>query len=470
MTGHRTQYPFTTDLHTTRRDFLGASALGLAGLSTLDSWSPPRLAAAEKVKRHLEIVKIDRTTVRVPYRPVPRRNMDRELPHWRYAEVFEVRLKSGHVGLGETMLYYTWGVTKDEDVKRALGQNAAQLLWDDTLGAGLQMALFDAVARAADVPVYRLLGQKVHKRTPLSWWNIDTSPEDMAAECKQAKRLGYMAYKTKGRPWIDVWQQVKQSAAVVPKDFKIDMDFNDTLLDAKRAIPILKELAKYPQVGIYESPIFQNDVKGNQAIRKATRVPVAMHYGNPSPAVAVREQACDGFVIGGGASRVMRQGHFAAGADMPFWLQLVGTGITAAFSLHFGAALSHSTWPAVNCHQLYTHSMLAKEIIVDSGFAKVPERPGLGYDLDRKALARFKVAKPKRRPEPRRLNLTRWPDGRKLYIANNGRVNFMLNLARAGKMPFFEPGVKTRLVPDDGSARWKELYERARKAPVMVKG
>ena len=110
------------------------------------------------------------------------------------------------------------------------------LMWDDDLGAGLQMALFDAVAKAAEVPVHALLGKKIYEKTPLSWWNIDTSVKDMALECAEAYKQGYMSYKTKGRPWFDVWAQVEEASKVVPKNFKIDMDFNDTLLDAERAI------------------------------------------------------------------------------------------------------------------------------------------------------------------------------------------------------------------------------------------
>ena len=107
--------------------------------------------------------------------------MDRELPHWRYIELCEVALKSGHTGIGETMLYYTWGVPSDDDVARVVGKNAVEMMWDDSLGAGLQMALFDAVGRTAGVPVHALLGRKVHSTTPLSWWNIDTSAVDMAS-------------------------------------------------------------------------------------------------------------------------------------------------------------------------------------------------------------------------------------------------------------------------------------------------
>ena len=46
-------------------------------------------------------------------------------------------------------------------------------------------------------------------------------------------------------------------------------------------------------------------------------------------------------------------------------------------------------------------------------------------------------------------------------------VNFMLNRAIAGELPYFERGVSTRLVPDDGSARWRDLYQRAGKQPVF---
>src|SRR5262249_24880617 len=148
--------------------------------------------------------------------------------------------------------------------------------------------------------------------------------------------------KTKGRPWFDVREQVRAVAAAVPETFKIDIDFNDTLLDAERAIPILKELEATPQVGIYETPIPQRDVEGNKAIRGAVKTPIAMHYGSPPPLVAWREEVCDGFVVGGGATKVLEQGAVAAMAKLPFWLQLVGTGITAAFAVHLAAVLSQA--------------------------------------------------------------------------------------------------------------------------------
>ena len=165
----------------------------------------------------------------------------------------------------------------------------------------------------------------------------------------------------------------------------------------------------------------------------------------------------------------MSAGRFAEEVEMPFWLQLVGSDITAAWSLHFGGVLQQALWPAVNCHQLYEERLLIDPITVSDGHAEVPDRIGLGYELNRDAVERFKVRKPAQRPEPQRLIETTWPDGRTMYTASNGTVNFMLHAAMEGKYPYFEAGADTRLVPDDGSSRWKELYKRARKeGPISV--
>mgnify|MGYP002623507507 CR=1 FL=1 len=446
-----------------RRQFLALT--GASSVAAFTGLTESRLRAANAVlsEKSYRVTDVSRTTVKLEYREVPRRNMDRELPHWRWTEICEVTLASGNVGIGETLLYYTWGVPGEDDVARVIGQNAMSVMWDDSLGAGLQMALFDAVARTAEVPVHYLLGNQVYERTPLSWWNIDTSAADMASECATAFEQGYMSYKTKGRQWFDIHEQVAQAAAAVPEDFKIDMDFNDTLLTAEQGIPILKDLERTPQIDIYETPIPQDDVAGNRAICEATRVNVAMHYGTPDPATVVRESACDGFVVGHGATELMAAGRFAGEVGMPFWLQLVGSGVTAAWSLHFGGVLNQAVWPAVNCHQLYEQDLLVEPIHVADGTAAVPETPGLGVELNRDLVQKLKVPRPERRPEPPRLIETTWADGQRMYTASNGQVNFMLTAGQQGKYPYYKQGADTRLVPDDGTARWRELYERARR-------
>src|SRR5439155_1562555 len=100
----------------------------------------------------------------------------------------------------------------------------------------------------------------------------------------------------------------------------------------------------------------------------------------------LKEDVCDGFVIGGGASRVVREAQVAAAANKPFFLQLVGSAITATWALHFGAVLSHAHWPSVNCHQLFADQLVTPAIQVCNGAAPVPDAPGLGVELDEAAV------------------------------------------------------------------------------------
>ncbi len=413
----------------------------------------------------LTVKHVERIPVNVPFREVPARNMIRELPHWTLFEVCKVTLGCGVVGFGETMEYYTWGRVTDEKVGRAVGRNAAELMWDDSLGAGLQMALFDAVGKANDVPCHRLLGPKHRDRPFLSWWDIDMPGEDWVLECREAIAQGYTSFKTKARPWFDLDEQCRTLCATLPSWFDLDLDFNGMLIDAAHGVRVVTEIEKYPNVKIYESPLPQGDVAGNKFLRAQTRVAIAMHFGSPPIMTALREDVCDGFVIGGGAAAVVRQGTIAAAADKPFFLQLVGTGITSAFALHFGAVLSHARWPAVNCHQLYTRQMITPPITAQNGTAAVPERPGLGVDLDEEAVARFRLEAmpPQPYPTPGLVLAIRWGSGATTYYAHTRQFwdDFL-----AGRLPIFSRGVRLERVMDDGGKAWKDLHARVQKGAV----
>ncbi|HUU13835.1 MAG TPA: enolase C-terminal domain-like protein, partial [Terriglobia bacterium] len=219
---------------------------------------------------------------------------------WTYFQIHKVTLECGIVGVGETMPYYTWGRPTEATIAYARGRNAAELMWDDALGAGLQMALFDAVAKANDVPIYRLLGRKHRDRAFISWWDLDMTGEDWVAECRDAMAQGYTDFKTKGRPWRDLVEDCRTLCRTLPPHFKLDMDFNDFLLDVGHATQVMQELAELPNVAAFETPIPQGDVEGNRFLRSQTRVPIAMHYGVPPVMTALKEEVCDVFVVGGG--------------------------------------------------------------------------------------------------------------------------------------------------------------------------
>jgi len=450
---------------TSRRNFLTSTTAGAAATTFLPVAgalsSAPRAAAAPASvgNSNTDVKKVDRTWVDLPYRPVPGRHMHRERPGWTLFEVTKVTLANGVVGFGESMVQYGGRPLRDEIIGRVTGRPAAESMWDDGVGHGLQMALFDAVGKTNGVPIHSLMGRKVRDRAFLSWWACDQPGKDWVIECKDAVERGYTAFKAKARSWFDLDEQCRVLTPTLPDHFKIDFDFNSLLLDSGHAGRYLTELEKYSHLAIFESPIPQSDVEGNALLRKKTTIPIAMHFGTPPIMTALREEVCDGFVIGGGASRVINNGTIAATANKPFWLQLVGTGITATWAMHLAAVLTHARWPSINCNNLYEEGLVTPGVKLSNGTAPIPDAPGMGVDLDKDAVERYRIEPLNQRREPPKdvLYAIRFPSGATAYYnsARLYRADFL-----AGKMPVFAKGVYMEQVDNNGSADWREIHAR----------
>jgi L-alanine-DL-glutamate epimerase-like enolase superfamily enzyme len=410
------------------------------------------------------ITQIERIWIDLPFKEVPARNMVREIPHWTLFEICKVTLDSGHVGVGETMPYYTWGATTDAAVGRAQGVSAAEMMWDDSLGAGLQMACFDAVGKALGVPVWALLGQKVRSLAHVGWWAIDMPAEDWVLECEEAIAAGYTTFKTKARPWFDLEGQLERLCAEVPPYFKIDMDFNDFGLDPAVARPLCKSLERFPQLAIWESPIRQEDVPGNRELRRHLSVPIAQHIGRPQVQTQILEDICDGFVLEGGASRAVRHAGLCAEFNKPFWLQWVGTNLAATFCLHLQAVMSHARWPAIHCQHMYREQFVVEPFRVANGLAEIPDRPGIGVSVDWNVVEKYRI-EPKAKPYPHPDLLLRldWPSRAVSYFTH---AQQLWDSFGRGELPAFVKGVNLTRVFDDGTPQWRALYERACRAPV----
>ena len=264
---------------------------------------------------------IERIVLNIPFHPRCAHVKEVRVSDWSIVELCKVTTASGVVGIGETLPHYTWGQSRDEQFNRIRDRNLFDFLMDDSLGAGLQMALFDAAGKSLDVPCHRLMGSQYRETCPVSWWAQDMKPEEWAAEAKTAEAHGFTNIKVKARPWFDIDQQLAAVCEAVPPHFKLDADFNALLLGIDLAAPLISRLEqKYSNLAIVESPIPQEDVEGNALLRQKIRTPIAMHMGSPPVMTAIREGVCDGFVIGGGVNRTLKDGILAERAQMPFWL------------------------------------------------------------------------------------------------------------------------------------------------------
>ena len=411
--------------------------------------------------KDIEIIWLD-----VPFHPIPQRNMERQQHGWRICEICRVTTDTGVTGIGETLPNYTWGKVTQKSIDRAKGANPFELLWDDSLGAGLQQALFDVCGKAEGVPAYRLLGSKVRDWCPISWWGIDMSAEDYAAEARDAVATGYTTMKQKARPWWDVYEQVRQTVEQIPRDFKLDFDYNQMLVNASTAIPVILELDEFPHIAIYESPILHKDIEGNRRLRDRTQNAIAFHYNDPDVNWTLREDACDGYVVGGGASRTMKAAYLCEQMHKMFWLQLVGTGLTTAWTMHLGAVCSHAQWPAVTCMNMYTDPLIKEPLEVVGGYIRVPEKPGIGVEFDEDAIAKYRVDSPDKANADALYAVVRDYGVRTWYDREFGGF---WKACMDGNEPLHERGVKLERWDNDGSKEWKALKARVQNEIVREK-
>ena len=287
--------------------------------------------------------------------------------------------------------------------------------------------------------------------------------EAFAEEAKEALSKGYTSYKFKARPWFDIYEQADAVSAVTPDYFRLDLDWNNMLLNVGNAAPVLQELDKRERIAIYESPIMQRDVEGQKLLRQKTNRPIALHFGEPPFPTVVRDEVCDGFVVGGGVASILRQGALAAAFEKPFWLQMVGTGLTTTMSVHLGAVLPFAQWPSVNCMNNYSDDLLINPLVIKGGYARVPEAPGLGIEIDEEALVKYRMEPPFEFPKPRLLLSVKWKGNRVVHYSS---MKQCWDDCFMGNQPAQEPGARMTYHADDGSKEWAELYARAEVAPV----
>jgi hypothetical protein len=133
--------------------------------------------------------------------------------------------------------------------------------------------------------------------------------------------------------------------------------------------------------------------------------------------------------------------------------------------MHIAAVLSHANWPGISCHQLYQEDVLATPIEVVEGTALIPDAPGLGVEINEDAMERLRLSGPYEGFNPPRLIEVSWPTGERYYYSSGRQL---WRDAQAGNMPVFIEGVKTRVAPNDGSAHWRDLHERASEKPVRL--
>ena len=260
--------------------------------------------------------------------------------------------------------------------------------------AGLDMAAWDALAKAADVPLCVLLGGSAG---PVNAYNSNglwlQSPESAAAEALELldeRGGGFRALKLRlGRadPREDL-ATIKAVRDAIGDDIDLMVDFNQALnlADALRRCHMIDDLG----LVWIEEPVLYDDFDSCARLTAELKTPIQIgenFYGPRDVHFALQKKACDlimpDFMRIGGVTGFLRSAAIAGAAGIP---------ISTHFYPEFGAHVMRVSESAYMLEWLdWSYPILQRHYEIRDGQVHIPDAPGVGIEWDEKAVAASQV-------------------------------------------------------------------------------
>ena len=254
--------------------------------------------------------------------------------------------------------------------------------------AAFDMAFFDILGKVAGLPLFRLLGgTKSVFETDITT-SLDTL-EKMTAEAKGYADKGYKTLKVKVGldPDGDFARLEAIRSAVGPKvAIRIDANQGWTVPQAIYGLRKMAPLA----IQFCEQPVLASDTAGLSAVRAQSPISIMADEALFGPADAVkliRAGACDSFNIkvmkAGGLLNSIRIAHIADAANMRCMVGcMLETRLALTAAAHVVASQANIVYADLDGNSEHVEDPIVDGMTVKAGTLTLPEKPGLGCDVD----------------------------------------------------------------------------------------
>jgi L-alanine-DL-glutamate epimerase-like enolase superfamily enzyme len=293
------------------------------------------------------------------------------------------------------------------------------------LGA-LDMAVWDICGKAAGKPTWQLLGEAAHESlTPYASLlpharDLDSFQQAIVDQATWAKNLGFHAAKLEllwtgpyastglDEPDTRMVETIAATRKAVGPDFAIMVDVAYSWNSAAHALEIVESWAEY-DVFFVETPLWADDLDGYAELSR--RSPIRVAAGEW---LATRFEFLDLMDRGGvqvvqpdvgrvgGLTEARRVCELAADRQRLVVPHGWKTGITVAATAHLAVVTGHMPFfeyvPQQVAESALRRDLVTHELELVDGKLALPQRPGLGVELNAGALERFEAAARRLRP------------------------------------------------------------------------
>jgi D-galactarolactone cycloisomerase len=278
--------------------------------------------------------------------------------------------------------------------------------------SGVDIALWDLKGRLLGRPVHRLMGGPIRQRVRAYATGLYSRPEGDPAQYLAEEAAGYAAEgfaAVKLKVGFGVAADVRNARAVreaVGPEVALMVDANHAY-DTASAVELGRRIADL-DVGWFEEPVPPEDLRGYEEVRRGQPIPVAggecefTRFGFRELFLrrcvdVAQPDTC----AAGGLSECKKIADMANAFGVRYVPHVWGTGIALAASLQLLAVLPHNPPCRFPLEPLLEfdrtehpirQAVLHRPVEHERGWVAVPTGPGLGVEVDREALARFRSA------------------------------------------------------------------------------
>ncbi len=276
--------------------------------------------------------------------------------------------------------------------------------------SGIDIALWDIKGRHFGVPVHQLLGGALRDEVAAYATGLYRRRSGNPAAYLAEEAAGYVAEgfsAVKLKVGFGVEEDAEMTRAVreaIGPGTALMVDANHAY-DAVAAIRLGRLIEPY-DIGWFEEPVPPEDVAGYRAVKAALTIPIAggecefTRFGFRDLFVAhALDIAQPDTCAAGGLSQCKKIADMSEAFGIRYNPHVWGTGVAIAASLQLLAVLPPHTPLSLKplepmlefdrTEHPIRQAILTQPIEHERGVVRVPDGPGLGIEIDRKALARF---------------------------------------------------------------------------------
>lgn len=274
--------------------------------------------------------------------------------------------------------------------------------------AGVEMALWDIKGKALGVPVYQLLGGKVRDAVPAyvnGWFSPAKTPEEFAEKVIQVRDNGFTACKWDpfGKAWLQISKKdlatamecVRQVAAVAGNDVDLLIEGHGRF-DIPTAVKIARQLEEF-DIFWFEEPIPPDDKEGLAEVKRRSRVPIAAgeRLYNRYEYRQFFDLSCSDYIQpdishAGGLMELRFLGAEAEARHIGFCPHNPSGPVANAATLQLAACVPNFVKLEMMMTDVpYRADICDEQLTVENGCVVIPERPGLGIELNEKEMEKY---------------------------------------------------------------------------------